>query len=297
MFKILDSEGIMSVHEVIAKSAQYAKFPGGISSLLLKGLKKTGIKNLYNHQAEAIELIMENENVIVTSSTASGKSIIYTLPVLNSYLKDPNVTALYLTPAKALGQNQLKTMHGIKQKVNWPGHAPEINVCDGDTEYGLRKPIMQKSNLVITTVDMLHYNLLPQHYNWDNFYSNLKFVIIDEGHIYRGIFGCNVCHVFRRLRRICSHYKASPVFIICTATISNPREFAMNLVGLDFKVVDQDTSPSGDKQVVFYLPPSYVTKDGELRRRLTHYEAARALGRYVEHNNRVIVFGRSRKVV
>jgi DEAD/DEAH box helicase domain-containing protein len=290
--KIINDKDILSVRTIEPKKAQYSPFPKGISPLIIAGLQKVGIKELYSHQAEAIGHILAGRNMLVTTSTSSGKSLIYTIPILNEYLKNQSATALYLTPAKALGQNQRKTISDIKSRIAWPdGHGPELQVCDGDTPSRERKRILNSSNIIITTPDMLHATLLPRHQHWPNLFKNLRYVVIDEAHIYRGVFGNHVCHVFRRLRRICAHYNSHPIFILATATIANPDEFGRNLIGAECTVVNRDTSPSGKKEFVFCGPtglekgpPSYI-KAGEM------------MVRCIESGHRVIVFGRSRKMV
>ena len=261
------------------------------------GLAKAGIKKLYEHQAEAIEHVMAGRNTVVTTSTSSGKSLIYTVPVFSTFFTSPDLTALYLTPAKALGQNQRKTMKDLADSIPWNVGTPVVEVCDGDTPPEKRRQILQNANLIITTPDMLHFAFLPQHTNHSRLFARLRYVIIDEAHTYRGVFGNHICHVLRRLRRVCRHWGTDPTYILTTATIGNPAQFARNLVGVDFEVVSNDTSPAGKKEVVFYEPPTYRDRRGDERRRLTHYEATRALATCVERGHRVIAFGRSRRIV
>lgn len=296
MYSLLDPTGIISVRNIEAQKGQFRPYPVKISPIIVEGLKKSGISQIYNHQAEAISSILDGINTIITTSTSSGKSLTYTIPVLNSFITNPSVKAFYITPAKALGQNQKKTITDICNKIAWPREMPYVEVCDGDTSFELRRHILSNANIVITTPDMLHYSLLPRHNYTRDLFSNLMYVIIDESHTLRGNLGNHATHVIRRLRRICSHYGSHPVFILCSATIANPGEFAKNLTGLDFNVVSRDTSPSGKKQFVFYEPPS-IERNGQTFKRLPHNEAARALGHYIDNGNRCIVFGRSRKQV
>ena len=296
LHRLLDPAGIRGVKKLPGRTGQYGDFPKTLSPVIAGGLQRSGIKKLYLHQLQAIENILSGRNTVITTSTSSGKSLVYTVPVLNAFLRESETKAVYLTPAKALGQNQRKTIQDISDRIDWPGLRPAISVCDGDTPGNARQDILEKSSFIVTTPDMLHYSLLPGHNRYREFFQSLKFVIIDEAHIYRGIFGNNVCHVIRRLRRICDYYGSSPVFVLCTATIANPEEFAKNLVGLDFAVVSEDTSPTGNKTVVFYEPPSYY-KGGREVKKLVHYEAVRALGQYIRSGYRGIVFARSRKLV
>jgi DEAD/DEAH box helicase domain-containing protein len=243
-------DNVLFVRTIEPRKAEYSPYPEGVSPVIVAGLQKSGIKKLYLHQAEAIEHILSGRNTLVATSTSSGKSLIYTVPILNEYLRDQSSVALYLTPTKALDQNQKKTISDIVSKISWPGgRVPEVQVCDGDTPFGKRKKILSGSNVIITTPDMLHASILPRHQQWPELFKNLRYVVIDEAHIYRGVFGNHVCHVFRRLRRICAHYGSQPVFILATATIANPEEFGKNLIGAGCTVVDRDTSPSGKKRV------------------------------------------------
>lgn len=296
MHRLLDSSGIRGIKRIPGRTGQYGNYSEALSPVIVNGLKKSGIERLYLHQLQAIENILVYRNTVITTSTSSGKSLVYTLPVLNAFLSNSETKAVYLTPAKALGQNQRKTIQDISDRIEWPGLHPVISICDGDTPGNTRQNVLKNSNIIVTTPDMLHYSLLPGHSRYKEFFQSLKYVIIDEAHTYRGIFGNNVCHVIRRLRRVCDYYGASPVFILCTATIANPEEFAKNLVGLDFAVVSKDTSPSGRKTIAFYEPPSYY-RGGQEVKKLVHYEAARALGQYIRNGYRGIVFAKSRKLV
>ncbi|HUW65870.1 MAG TPA: DEAD/DEAH box helicase [Spirochaetia bacterium] len=299
MYLLLDQQGVLSVRVIPPREAEWAPFPQPVPEPVRAGLARAGIKKLYCHQAEAIDHIMAGRHTVVTTSTSSGKSLIYTIPVFSAFLADPGVAAIYLTPAKALGQDQARKIRELAAKIDWPGGTggPIVEVCDGDTPPKRRSQVLETGNIVITTPDMLHFTLLPRHHNHARLFGALRFVIIDEAHTYRGVFGNHVCHVLRRLQRVCRHHGSGPVFVLTTATIGNPGDFAGRLAGLAFSVVDNDTSPGGKKEIVFYEPPAYVNQLGEEKRRLAHYEAARAMATLVEYGHRVIAFGRSRRVV
>jgi DEAD/DEAH box helicase domain-containing protein len=297
MHRLLDQRGINSVHTIKPRKAQYGPFPPGVPDDLVRALARQGIKKLYAHQSEAAGHIMAGRNVIITTGTSSGKSMVYTIPVFSALFDNPRARALYISPAKALGQNQAGAMNELAGQIDWPGGRPVITTCDGDTPQNERRGIINESGVVITTPDFIHACLLPRHRSWPGFFTGLQYVIIDEAHVLKGVLGCHCLQVFRRLRRICDYYGARPVFILCTATIANPGDFAGNLTGLLFRAVTGETSAAGEKTVVFYEPPTYETEDGQTKRRLTHFEAARAVGRYVAAGRRTIMFCRSRRVV
>jgi len=293
----LDPKGVIAVRNIKARKGEYAAYPPQVRREILEALARQGIKRLYAHQAEAVGHILSGRHTIVTTSTSSGKSLVYTIPVLNSLLYNPSGTALYITPAKALAQNQRVAMVELTSRIQWPGPGPEVRVCDGDTPWEIRKEVLETSNIVLSTPDFMHATMLPRHRDWSVFFQNLSYVVLDEAHVFRGLLGASVCHVMRRLRRLCQYYKANPVFILCTATIGNPQEFAANLIGDECCAVEKETAPTGNRQVVLYEPPRYRDDNGDLRRRLTHLDGARALGRYVKDGQRVIMFGRSRRIV
>jgi len=297
LHRLLDQRGIKSVHVIPPKEAQYAPYPPSVAGALVSALAGQGIRQLYAHQALAIGHIMAGRHVIITTGTSSGKSLVYTLPIFSTLINRPQSRALYITPTKALGQNQRNTLLDIAAAVDWPLGKPVVAVCDGDTPSHQRRAVINGAGVLITTPDFMHASLLPRHFEWAEFWTGLKYIVIDEAHILKGVLGCHCLQVFRRLRRICDYYGATPVFILCTATIANPAEFAAHLVGLDFEVVTAETSAAGEKTVVFYEPPTYRTNDGRTKRRLTHFDAARAVGRYVEAGRRTIMFGRSRRIV
>lgn len=297
MHRLLDQKGINSVHTIEPRKAEYGFFPAGVPIVIVEALGRQGIKHLYAHQAKSISHIMGGRNVIITTGTSSGKSLVYTVPIFSELVDNQQARALYISPAKALGQNQSKSMNDLVKEIEWPCGRPVAVTCDGDTPPSQRREVINAANVIITTPDFMHACLLPRHHSWKDFLANIKYIVVDEAHVLKGVMGCHCLQVFRRLRRILDYYGADPVFILCTATIANPKEFAGNLVGLGFEAVTTETSAAGEKTVVFYEPPTYQGDDGRIRRRLTHYEAARGVGRYVEAGRRTIMFGRSRRIV
>ncbi|MEW5705662.1 MAG: DEAD/DEAH box helicase [Actinomycetota bacterium] len=254
----------------------------------LKGiLNQVGISSLYTHQARAIDLVKEGKNVLVTSGTASGKSLCYNLPVIEEILSNRRARALYLFPTKALAQDQMRVL----KELDLPF---EVATFDGDTPYDKRRDIRRWTSIVLSNPDMLHVGILPYHKQWGNFLLNLKYVVIDEVHVLRGVFGSNVAQLIRRLRRLCHHYGSHPQFIMASATVRNPKELAEKLTGLDVEVVVDDGSPCGKRTWVFWNPPLVDEALGE--RKSANWEAAWLLGELSKEHVKAIVFSKSRKV-
>ena len=255
-------------------------------------LRKKRIYPLYLHQAQAIDIVRSGENVMIATSSASGKSLCYNIPIIEEIISNPASRALYLFPTKALAQDQLGKLHymfapkfiGKQQAVTF----------DGDTPQTERAAIKKQARIVLTNPDMLHVGILPNHDDWVKFLHNLKFVVIDEAHSYRGVFGSHVALVMRRLRRICRKYDANPQFICCSATIDNPCEHAEKLVGLPFEVVSEDGSPHGAKDFVFWNPP--VTDVVRGVRHSSNSEATSLFTELVRHNIRTLAFARTRRL-
>jgi len=232
--------------------AEYSKPEKPIKENLKKVLEKKGVDKLFTHQAEGINLVRKGHNVVIMTPTASGKSLIYNIPVLEAILEDPSTKALYLFPLKGLEQDQIKTLRELAVDLDI-SHPAEV--YDGDTTAYRRKKIRESfPNIIFSNPDMLHLALNAFHTKWVEFFKNLRFVVIDEIHTYKGVFGSHVAHVFRRLRRICQYYGSNPQFIACSATIANPGELAKELTGVDFKVIDRSGAPSGGKHIVFLNP-------------------------------------------
>ena len=203
------------------------------------------IKNikLYKHQCDSLEGIREGNNIIITTPTASGKTLAFNLPIFEVMENDPKATALYLYPAKALSNDQLKVLRSLELETEIRVNP---NVYDGDTPSAIRPKIRNESRIIVSNPYEIHH-ILSWHYKWQHFFSNLKFIVLDEAHIYRGVFGSNVSLLIRRLQRICEYYGSKPQFIISTATLANPIEFAEKLTGLKYKLISEDGSPKGKK--------------------------------------------------
>ncbi|HHX86649.1 MAG TPA: DEAD/DEAH box helicase, partial [Firmicutes bacterium] len=210
-----------------AKEGTIAEFPTYLDPRLIQALQQQGISRLYSHQAESLEVLQRGVHVIIITPTASGKTLCYNLPVLNTALADPESRAIYIFPTKALSQDQVAELAGL---ANFLKAGITAYTYDGDTDPHLRRSIRDYSRIVVTNPDMLHTGILPHHTKWVKLFSNLKYIVIDEVHQYRGVFGSHVANVIRRLKRICSFYGSSPKFILCSATIANPRQLAENLV-------------------------------------------------------------------
>ncbi|MFX0093285.1 MAG: DEAD/DEAH box helicase [Candidatus Hodarchaeota archaeon] len=252
-------------------------------------LSKKNIR-LYKHQCDAIEKMRAGKNIIITTPTASGKTLAFNLPIFESLHYDEEACALYLYPTKALSNDQLKVVKEFEQLSQTPINA---SVYDGDTASGKRSKIRESSRIVISNLHMLH-QILPWHHQWQRFYKNLRFVVIDEAHRYRGVFGSNVAFLLRRLRRICDLYGTNPLFILSTATLANPLEFAERLTGLEFEFIDQDSSPRGKKYFILYNPfVDDVTPSGTLS---THQETKDLFLFYVKNNLQTLCFTISRKM-
>ena len=296
MYQLLDSQGIVAIREIPSRDPVFGRFPESIAGPVAEALRSTGVGAPYLHQEEAMNHIWAGRNVIVTTGTASGKSLIYTAPVFSALVEDTGARAVYIAPTKALGQNQRHKMQALADEIHWPGRVPAVSVCDGDTPREQRQSILREAGVILTTPDFLHYVALPNHRMYPELFQNLKYIVIDEAHYYVGVLGNHFCQVLRRLRRLCRLYGSRPVFVLCSATIANPLEFARNLTGVAHELVKEETSPAGPKTVVFYVPPRYG--DGNnARRRNAVLEAARIVAAYTGAGHRVIMFGRSRNVV
>ena len=274
-----------------ARPAQYAEYPHEIDRRLVEALRQRGIEHLYTHQAAAIDVAQRGKHVVVVTPTASGKTLCYNLPVLNTMLGDPVARALYLFPTKALAQDQLAELRELDTVLD---HSFEAQTYDGDTPPSSRPRIRKTARIVITNPDMLHAGIMPHHTRWARFFKGLRYVVLDEIHTYRGVFGSHVANVLRRLKRICAFYGASPQFICASATIANPLELAERLVEERFSLVDleQDGSPQGEKHFLFYNPPIV---DRELGIRRSAVSDARLLAeRFLVARVQTIVFARAR---
>ena len=267
-------------------------FPEALDPRLAGVLARRGIDRLYSHQAQAVEEVLAGRNVAVVTPTASGKTLCYNLPVLHNLMRDRESRALYLFPTKALAQDQLDELHGL---ITTLGVDVKTFTYDGDTPADARRAVRAAGHIVVTNPDMLHTGILPHHTKWLKLFENLRYVVIDELHQYRGVFGSHVANVIRRLRRICRFYGSDPVFICCSATIANPGELAERLVGAPVTVVDRSGAPRAEKVVGVYNPP-VVNREMGIRR--SALKAAQALAtRLVRSGVQTIVFAPSRLTV
>ncbi|MGC9333720.1 MAG: DEAD/DEAH box helicase [Anaerolineae bacterium] len=282
---------ITHVERVPPRAARYGRLDYPLHPALEEALAAQGVARLYAHQAEAIVLARRGRHVVVTTPTASGKTICYNLPVLNRLLADPSARALYLFPTKALAQDQLAELQTLTQ--GWDRYL-SAETYDGDTPPSARARIRKTAHIVISNPDMLHAGILPHHTRWARFFTGLRYIVLDEIHTYRGVFGSHVANVLRRLKRICAFYGARPQFICASATIANPAELAGRLTEEPFTLVGEeaDGSPQGEKHFIFYNPPLV---DRELGIRRSAVTDARLLAeRFVEAGVQTIVFARAR---
>jgi len=272
-----------------ATSGTYRDVPGSVNPTLRRALADRGIGQLYSHQAEAFDAIEQGQNVVVVTPTASGKTLCYNLPVLNLLLADPGARAMYLFPTKALAEDQL---HELQTAIDEMGSEIRAFTYDGDTPQDARKAIRQRANIVLTNPDMLHAGILPHHTRWAKLFENLRYVVVDELHYYRGVYGSHLANLLRRLKRVCEFYGSKPIFICCSATIANPRELAEALTELPFRIVDSNGAPRGEKFFVFYNPP-VVNRQLGIRRSYIG-EARRIALEFIEHRLQTLVFANNR---
>ncbi|HHV60145.1 MAG TPA: DEAD/DEAH box helicase [Clostridiaceae bacterium] len=276
-------------HETLPKEASYEEIPDSIDTRLKTALQKRGITKLYSHQAEAIRLVNENKDIVVVTPTASGKTMCYNVPVLNAILQNDESRALFIFPTKALSNDQTSELHEI---ITEAGIDVKTYTYDGDTPQTARKAIRQAGHIVVTNPDMLHGGILPHHTKWTKLFENLKFIVLDEVHQYRGVFGSHLANVLRRVERICRFYGSNPQYICCSATIANPGELASRLTGRSVEVVDNNGAPTGEKHFIFYNPP-VINKELGIRKSST-LEAQRFAETFIKNDVQTIVFARSR---
>ncbi len=243
---------VTHVRHISGQTAKYTDFPQGIDERLITAYRERGITQLYSHQAATWKNLQSGKNVVVVTPTASGKTLSYNLPVLQIILDDPASKALYLFPTKALSQDQVAELHEVVTTV---GETIRVFTFDGDTPPDARQKIRKQGHIVVTNPDMLHQGILPHHTKWVQLFRNLKYIVIDEIHTYRGVFGSHVNNVLRRLKRVCEFYGSSPQLICCSATIGNPKEHAEALAEMPMALIDKNGAPSNDKFFVFYNPP------------------------------------------
>ncbi|MEX2203169.1 MAG: DEAD/DEAH box helicase [Actinomycetota bacterium] len=280
-------DSFVHVRELPARPSDPGPFPEDIPALVVDRLGLIGITGLYAHQRAALDAVRSGRNVVVSTGTASGKTLVYNLAFAAEAVNDQKRTALYLFPTKALARDQLRQVRELK--------LPQVraSVYDGDTPRAERPLIRRNANLVMSNPDMLHASVLPDHPRWADFFLRLSLVVVDEAHVARGVFGSHVAHVLRRLRRLVAHYGGDPRFVLTSATVGNPAELAERLVGLPFDQVTEDASPTGEKLFALMNPPIIDEESGARRSALT--EASQLISRMAESGIKSIGFTRSRR--
>jgi DEAD/DEAH box helicase domain-containing protein len=279
---------ITAVRRFEARPALLAPFPSSLDPRLVASLRSRGVQQLYSHQARAFEIVSKGQHLVVVTPTASGKTLCYNLPVLQALVQQPDSRVLYLFPTKALAQDQLAELTELGKTL------PDMRMFtyDGDTPQDARRSVRARANLVLTNPDMLHSGILPHHTKWVNLFQNLRYVVIDELHAYRGVFGSHLANVLRRLKRICRHYGSAPQFIMASATIANPRELAERLTGEAVSEIAESGAPTGNKVFICYNPP-VVNPELGIRAPCLG-EAAKLATRFLKRKVPTIVFCQSR---
>ncbi|MBM3744557.1 MAG: DEAD/DEAH box helicase [Acidobacteria bacterium] len=280
---------IRAIHHRPATPAELAGVPEPVDPRLQGALAAQGIQQLYSHQARAFDLVWAGNNVVVVTPTASGKTLCYNLPVLNSLLEDPEMRAMYLFPTKALAEDQLDELQSLVDAMGAPVRA---FTYDGDTPQDARKAIRERANVVLTNPDMLHTGILPHHTRWAKAFEKLRYFVIDELHYYRGVYGSHLANIIRRLKRVCAFYGSKPRFIASSATIANPRELAQALCEEPFELVGESGAPTGEKYFIFYNPP-VVNRELGIRRGYLQ-ESKRLALEFLERGQQTLVFANSR---
>ena len=284
---LLEGEEVSYVGGEPARPPRFAPIPEGLHPKVGDALAARGIEQLFTHQADAWDAAHRGEHLVVATGTASGKTLAFNLPVLDALARQPKTRALYLYPTKALAQDQIRSLTELKPPAIKPA------IYDGDTESSRRWQIRKWSNLILTNPDMLHVGVLPHHDRWGDVLHNLRYVVVDEAHVYRGVFGSHVGNVLRRLRRLARIYGADPQFLLASATIANPGELARRLLGVEASTIEQDGAPKAERTILLWNPP---LTDEELGLRASALgEAARLMASLVERGVRTLCFAKSRK--
>ena len=280
---------VRAIRHQPARVGEYVEIPETLGPALRQMLTTRGIQRLYTHQTEAFALCKAGKNVVVVTPTASGKTLCYNLPVLQCLVQDSSARAVYLFPTKALAEDQLQE---FQSGVDAMGSEIRAFTYDGDTPQDARRAIRERANVVLTNPDMLHSGILPHHTKWAKCFENLRYVVIDELHYYRGVYGSHLANLLRRFKRVCEFYGSKPQFICCSATIANPKELAEALTESPFELVDRNGAPSGEKYFVFYNPP-VVNRQLGIRRSYLH-ETRRIATEFIERHQQTLVFANSR---
>jgi DEAD/DEAH box helicase domain-containing protein len=292
--RIASADELVAIRTIEARPAVAATEIPPIEQRLIDHLQSRQIWPLYSHQAEAMKAVLDGENIVVASSTASGKTLCSTVPVLDAMIRDPGAHALFLYPTKALSQDQHRH---LRDMIDGIGLTLETGIYDGDTEPVTRRKLRRSGRIILSNPDMLHVSILPNHGGWAALFANLRYVVIDEVHTLRGIFGSHVASVIRRLRRICRHHGSDPVFIAASATIANPGEHVERLIGKPVRTIVEDGAPRGRKHIVLWNPPLIQRDDGTTSRRGPLSVAVRLLPELVRRGMRTICFARTRNSV
>jgi DEAD/DEAH box helicase domain-containing protein len=287
---------IVTAKTLPGRPARYGECRLAMPEAVLSALRRQNIHRLYTHQAAAIDALREGRDVVVVTGTASGKTVCYNAPVAAELLQDPQARALYMFPTKALAQDQLGAIERLRDGSQELSGVMRAAVYDGDTPAHNRAKIRSDASVVLTNPDMLHVGILPYHAKWHAFLRSLRYIVIDELHTYRGIFGSHVALVLRRLLRLCEHYGSRPRVVCCSATIANPVELARSLTGREPTLVDDDGAPRGGKHFVLWNPPLLDKADSGLARRSANIEAVELLCELVRRRTQTIVFCKARVV-
>jgi DEAD/DEAH box helicase domain-containing protein len=282
-------EVLTAVRHIPAREAQFRAMPAWVRPELAAAYHAKGIEKLYTHQAAAAELAHAGKNFVVVTPTASGKTLCYNLPVLNAVLGNADTRALYLFPTKALAQDQLAELHDLAKRLD---DCFGVFTYDGDTPSDARRAIRERGHVILTNPDMLHTGILPHHTKWTRVFENLRYIVLDELHTYRGVFGSHLANVLRRLARIAEFYGSKPQFICCSATIANPGELAAQLIAEPVQVVEENGAPAAEKLFVFYNPPM-VNRNLGIRRSYLN-ETTRVAKELLARKLQTIVFANSR---
>jgi DEAD/DEAH box helicase domain-containing protein len=280
---------VRAIRHEPAQPGEFVDMPAAVGMPLRQVLEGRGIRQLYSHQAEAFEALAAGRNTVIVTPTASGKTLCYNLPILNHLLAEPEIRAMYLFPTKALAEDQLHEFHSIVEDM---GSGIRAFTYDGDTPQDARKQIRERANVVLTNPDMLHAGILPHHTKWAKLFENLRYIVIDELHSYRGVYGSHLANLLRRLARICAFYGSRPQFICSSATIANPKQLAEGLTGREFALIDHSGAPCGERYLVFYNPP-VVNRQLGIRRGYLN-ETRRIASDLIQRGEQTLVFANNR---
>ncbi len=283
-------ERIVHVEHQPPRAAEFLDLDPPLPRILVHALAESGMMRLYRHQAQAVASVRRGEHTGIVTATASGKTLCYHLPTLEGLLNDPRQRALYLFPTKALAQDQLRSLQELTATI------PHVRaaIYDGDTPQAERAGVRASANILLSNPDMLHVGILPNHERWRRVLQQLRFVVVDEAHIYRGVFGSHLAQVLRRLRRLCNYYGGNPQFILASATIGNPREHLEALIGDQVTIIDEDGAPRGPRTLIFWNPPLVSVASGA--RRSANVETTALFADLVAQEVRTLAFTKARKI-